>query len=174
MPGICKLAGVTLVLCVVLFAQIRRVSADSDGVGGLGLGVSLGAPTGISARYYFSPRQALDLGLGATFAGKEGLHAHVAYSWLLVVLARPQKFDVGLFGGLGGRLLQHDRRDLEDNTHLGARAPLTAVFDFGRSGVPLDAFAEIAAIFDLVIGNTERVGRFDMDLNLSVGARYYF
>lgn len=150
-----------------------------------GIGIMLGAPTGLSGKYYLSPDTALDFGLGTIYGYRDrrGVHAHVDFLWHPVSLVSAPAFELPLYFGVGGRLLSGDRcYDYDggrcdyyyrDYTAIGVRGPLGIAFDFNK--VPIDIFLEIAFILDFV---ADRDDRYDdalyFDVNGAVGVRYFF
>lgn len=142
--------------------------------GAFGLGLIIGSPTGLSAKYYLNERNSIDAALGGAFVGSHGIHIHADYLWLPAVLAREASFDLGLYLGVGGRMLSHNRKDRDDDLHVGVRAPVGIVFDFGAGNVPIDVFAEIAVVLDLLILDEGDDDHGVADLNAGIGVRYYF
>ncbi len=148
--------------------------ADSD-KGAFGIGLMLGEPSGISCKLYLGEESntAIDAGAGFAFA-QTGLHAHADYLWHPWILSNADRFVLAGYIGLGARILQHRRNlDKNDDFHVGARGVIGMVFDFVQ--LPLDAFAEAAAVMDYRTGG----GDTDHDnlgpgLNISIGSRYYF
>jgi len=151
-----------------------------------GLGFMLGAPTGLSGKYFLSADTALDFGLGTIYRyrDREGVHAHLDFLWHPFSLASAQAFELPLYFGVGGRILYGDRCYNYNNrgvcdyyfhnyTAMGPRGSLGLAFDFNK--VPLDIFFEIALVLDFVI---DRDNRYDdslyLDFNGAVGLRYYF
>jgi hypothetical protein len=157
-------------------ARPRPVRAESFSANkSFGLGLMLGAPTGLSGKYYLGADTALDFGVG--FIGRyrysNALHLHADFLWHPVVLASTPPFLLPLYFGVGGRLLQHDENrdrdyDYDNGTHVGVRAPIGIAMDFNR--VPLDVFFELALVLDLIVDDGH--GYFELDG--SVGVRYYF
>jgi hypothetical protein len=135
--------------------------------GPFGLGIIIGSPTGLSGKLYLNRTNAIDFAVGAAFLDSRGLHAHVDYLWHPVMIASDEAFYLPLYLGLGVRILDHDHGRDDDDTHLGIRAPLGILFDFKR--VPIDVFAEIALIIDIVDEHDDL-----LDLNAGIGIRYYF
>jgi hypothetical protein len=150
-----------------------------------GLGVQLGAPTGITGKLYLDQPFALQMGIGFVddFDDEDGLHVHLDFIWHPAILARQPAFTLPFYLGVGARLLQHDyvyRIDrtyyVDEDTHLGVRVPFGLLMDFNR--VSLDIFLEVALVVDLFfVEDTygpfyERHDR--VDLNGGVGIRYYF
>ncbi|MBI4509764.1 MAG: hypothetical protein HY698_09000 [Deltaproteobacteria bacterium] len=164
-----------VVLFLLVFSTPRNARADG---GDFGAGLILGSPTGVSLKLYLGggSGQAVDAGIGFSLLGAEGLHVHADYLFVPAVLVREAKFDLGLYVGVGGRLLSHDRgHDESDDVHLGARGPVGLVFDFIKAGVPLDAFVEVALILDMILeDDDDKHDGLDLDLNAAFGVRYYF
>jgi hypothetical protein len=150
--------------------RARRFSANKS----FGLGLMIGSPTGLSGKYFLGADTAVDFGVGFIhrhrYHDDEALHVHADFLWHPAVLASTQPFELPIYFGVGGRLLQHDRYrdDYDDDTHLGVRAPLGIALDFNR--VPLDIFFELAFVIDLV--TDDHHGYFELDG--AVGVRYYF
>jgi hypothetical protein len=135
-----------------------------------GLGLMLGAPTGLSGKYFLSSSNALDFGVGAIgyYRGRDGLHLHMDYLWHPVSLASTPDFELPLYFGIGGRFFDFD--DANDQAYaFGVRAPLGIAFDF--TNTPLDVFLELALVVDFFSGYRDNVGA---ELDGAVGIRYYF
>ncbi len=159
-----------------------------------GLGLMLGAPSGLSAKYYLGHSSggsavALQAGLGVIEeVGDDGLHFFVEVVWHPTVLARTPSFDLPFYLGVGGRVLEHDNDYCfqdgnrivcydDDDTHVGVRVPFGLLMDFNR--VPLDVFFEIALVADLIHSDHGESYDYDHDhdtlqLNGALGVRYYF
>jgi hypothetical protein len=150
-----------------------------------GLGIMLGAPTGLSGKYYLSSDTALDFGVGTIYGyrHRRGLHIHVDHLWHPVSLVSADAFELPLYLGIGGRFLhgnrcyRYDRGYCEyyyrDYTAVGVRGPIGLAFDFNDA--PIDIFFELAFVLDFV---ADRDSRYDdaiyFDVNGAVGFRYYF
>jgi hypothetical protein len=151
-----------------------------------GIGLMIGAPTGLSGKYFVGRSNAIDFGIGSIYQYRDrrGLHIHADYLWHPVSLASAPAFELPLYLGVGGRMFNGDRcyiRDrgncdyyYNDYTAIGVRAPVGIAFDFNK--VPLDIFLELAFVFDFVV---DRDDRYDddaiyVDLNGAFGVRYYF
>ncbi len=132
----------------------------------------LGAPTGLSGKYYLSKDTALDFGVGAyrRYRFDSAFQIHADYLIHPVNLAKTNSLYLPLYLGVGGRILfrEFDDRD-DDDLHLGVRAPIGLSLDF--TNVPLDIFFELALIVDLIVVGDDR---FFADVNGAVGLRYYF
>jgi hypothetical protein len=143
------------VLTIVLFTGITSAQTD-----GFGLGIIVGQPTGLSAKYWLSSNNALDFGLGYSFEKNSRMSLHVDYLFHARNLFNTSE-NISLHYGPGGRL-----RLVEDGeSRLGVR------FDVGLTWVPrnspVDVFLEIAPLLD-IIPETK------FSFNGGIGVRYYF
>jgi hypothetical protein len=150
----------------------RRFSANKT----FGIGLMLGAPTGLSGKYFLTPDTAIDFGVGIIRyrpydRGRRGnVHLHVDYLLHPISLASTEPFELPLYFGLGARALDFDDDDLgDDGFAIGIRAPIGVAFDFNN--IPLDAFIEFALVLDFFVSYRDTLG---FDFNGAAGARYYF
>jgi hypothetical protein len=126
---------------------------------GFGAGIILGEPTGISLKYWTKPTNAWDAGVAWGFGREGAFHLHADYLWHKYNLIRVDKGRLPLYYGGGARILFADR------SHFGIRGVVGLDYQF--SGVPLDAFLEIAPVFDLVPAT-------ELNFNGGIGIRYFF
>ena len=149
--------------------------------GKLGLGVELGQPFGISAKYWVSDQAAIDGGLG----GHYGHHAHhycdddfyyrhgyyddgCSDSYVRLDLHSDFLWHFDLPANLPGRLpvyIGAGARLITPYTEVGLRIPLGITYLFDN--VPIDLFAEIVPVF---VFAPYAAG----DLDGGVGIRFYF
>lgn len=138
--------------------------------GPFGLGVMLGDPTGVSFKYFLSPRNAVTGGLGYGWRGR-WFHTHAEYLFHF-----PQRWGPGdwlPYVGIGGKLAvwDHHRHDHpgwygdDDDIGLGIRIPGGVAWHPPRA--PIDVFAEFAPAVWLFPGT-------GFDFDFSIGARFYF
>ncbi len=138
---------------------------------GLGIGIIIGEPTGLSLKKWLDNTRAVDAGIAWSFSENDSLHLHADY--LLhgfdVISAREAKGRFPVHAGLGARIKFKDSnngRGRNDNDALvGVRVPFGV--SFLPAGSPIDLFAEIVPILDVA-------PRSDFDLNAAIGARFYF
>lgn len=135
-----------------------------------GLGLMIGAPTAISGKWFYGSSTAIDFGVGVfrRWRDRDGLALHVDHLWHPVSLAGNPTFELPLYIGIGGRLIDFDGGG---GDALGVRVPVGIAFDFNN--VPLDVFVELALVVDTFVdyaGDDD----FDGDLNFALGARYWF
>ncbi|MEZ4362502.1 MAG: hypothetical protein R3B48_20090 [Kofleriaceae bacterium] len=173
-------AKATLLLLVFTFVAVFAASADArprpragkafEANKTFGLGLMLGAPSGLSGKYFLSSDNALDFGVGAIgyYRGRSGLHLHMDYLWHPVSLASAPAFELPLYFGIGGRVFDFDDGN-DDAFAIGVRGPLGISFDLTEA--PLDIFFELAVVVDFFAGYRDSVGA---DFNGAFGIRYYF
>lgn len=136
--------------------------------GTFGVGVILGEPTGISAKLYMADDQAIQAAIGFAFLGG-GLHAHADYVFHPYILQAREQFVLPVYIGPGVRFIQYRSGRDESHFGIGLRAVGGILFDFKT--VPLDAFIEVAGVFEYEFEDGEGFG---LALNAGAGARYYF
>ncbi len=141
-----------------------------------GLGLELGAPTGLTGKYFLSADRALDFGVGSVYNSRDryGFHLYGDYLFHPVSLVSTEAFELPLYIGLGGRIWSfEDRRiddDRDDALAIGFRVPVGVSFDFNT--IPLDAFVQVVPTIDAYSGYRAHTVYFD--LAISIGARYWF
>ena len=147
---------VVLVLSLLyLFVPSQSVAQTKN----FGVGIILGEPTGMSAKYWVSKGNAVDAGVAWAFTRKGFFHLHADYLWHFPdVIESTERFV--LYVGVGGRLGFGD-----DKTRVGVRIP--GGIAFWPKGAPIDVFLEIAPILDLIPA-TKLSG------NGGLGIRYFF
>jgi hypothetical protein len=159
-------------------SSMRSFSANKT----FGLGLELGAPFGLTGKYFLTDSNALQFGLGAIYehyyAG-DGLHLYLDYLWHPVSLVSADAFELPFYIGVGGRFWSFDycrRRDefCGRGSAFGIRVPIGIAFDFNR--VPLDIFVQLVPTLDFFSGRYydyyRRRSHFGIDG--SVGIRYWF
>ena len=171
--------GVALAAVLVLTAATESADARPrarrakrfEANKGFGLGLMLGAPSGLSGKYFYASDKAFDFGLGAIryYRRRDGLQLHVDHLWHPVTLVSNADFELPLYFGLGFRLFDFNDDNDADGTAIGLRVPIGIAFDLNRT--PLDIFFELAFVADLFVDYDDR---YDADLNGAIGFRFYF
>ncbi len=168
--------AVALVLAATLmFLNTRSASASEVATSKkFGIGGMLGAPTGLSLKYYFSPKHALDFGVGVGFWGGATLYVHGDYKYH-IMLTQHSAFDLPLYFGVGAKLtiwFAGDHHGYWGDSHrhdghagFGIRVPIGISFNLNK--LPLDVFLEIVPGLGLFPG----IGAF---VDGAIGVRYYF
>ncbi|MFW6159704.1 MAG: hypothetical protein ACOC57_01015 [Acidobacteriota bacterium] len=126
---------------------------------GTGIGFILGEPTGINLKLWTGNKTALVAAAAWSFEGKESIHFHLDYLYHQFEAIPLEKGFLPFYYGVGIRV-KNGRQE-----RLGVRLPLGLNYHFKK--VPLDIFAEVVPVFDLIPGT-------DLHFNGGVGFRYFF
>lgn len=131
------------------------------------LGVILGEPTGLSAKYWLSPNTAFDLGAAWSFGDDGHFHIHGDYLYHNFDIFKVDSGSLPLYFGIGGRIRfdDDDSGHENDGTRVGLR--LVLGLEYLVEAYPMSVFFEIAPIVDLA---PETVG----SMNGGLGIRYVF
>jgi hypothetical protein len=152
MKRILSLAALTL---VTLLGASRAQAAG----GPTGVGVIVGDPTGLSLKHWLTKTTAIDAALAWTLDDSNAFAIHADYLRHVPGLVRVGRSEFPFHYGIGGVLV------LADSSAFAFRAPVGLSYRFQAE--PIDIFAELAGVL-LVAPST------DFDINLGIGARYYF
>ena len=147
----------------------RRFEANKT----FGLGIMIGAPTGLVGKYFLQPDRALDFGIGAIYHYRygDGHHIHGDYLWHPVSLAHAEAFELPLYLGVGARFFSFGCNGCANNaTALGVRVPFGIAMDFNET--PIDIFFELAVVIDVFIDYPGH--NYGPDLDGAIGFRYWF
>jgi hypothetical protein len=176
------------ILSVLVLATATTASAEPyRSKSRFGLGLELGAPTGLAGKYFVGGGQfAVQGGVGIIEGwGDDGLHIHAEALWHPATITRSRTVDIAMHVGVGGRIFHHewggpracwDGRDYYDDcddTHVGVRAPIGVSFMFNQT--PMDLFVELALVVDVLHVNDDYM--YDHDhagLHGALGGRFYF
>jgi hypothetical protein len=152
----------------LLIMASKPVSAQDHG---FGLGLILGEPTGLSAKYWTSNNNAFDFGLGFAFGGdritshdnyygSSRVHFHMDYLWhSFNAIRSSERFP--LYYGIGARFNSGGGYD----GSFGIRGVFGIAW-FPHS-TPIDIFAELVPVFQL----TPSAG---LGIDAGLGIRYFF
>jgi len=180
-------AAALLVFCTVGTADAGRRSFGSSGSrytsnGKFGLGIELGAPSGLNGKLFLSPSTALNFGVGWLYDNYyrdgEGIHLYLDHLWHPVSLSDNPTFKLPFYVGVGGAFWSFDDRTtrvVDRYSALGLRVPFGLAFDFNN--VPLDIFIQLTFVVDVFFGNPNRRAypdRFGPGFEGSFGIRYWF
>ncbi len=128
---------------------------------GLGLGVMLGEPSGLSGKYWISENNALDFAIGAGFLGNNsGISLHADYLYHVNDLLK-WKYKSTFYYGFGLRM----RLPSNSPSAIGVRG-VAGIVMLVRD-LPIDVFFELAPSFRLLPTT-------GLDLDIAIGGRYYF
>lgn len=160
-----RLTG-ALALLFVLATGAARAQEQND----FGIGAILAEPTGLSAKYWMNPHEAIDFAAAWSFSRYTSFEFHADYLIHRYDLFRDIDTTVGkpaLYFGLGGRLKLGDNGapGNEGDDRLGIRVPVGMTYLFAKA--PFDVFGELVPVLDLAPDTK-------LDLNAAVGGRFYF
>lgn len=125
-----------------------------------GIGIVVGEPTGISAKWRLREENAFDAAAAWSFGGrKDALQLHVDYLRHRYGMFRPDRGKLPWYYGIGGRVV------FGDKAVLGIRIPLGLAYEFAAD--PIDLFIEIVPVLDLAPST-------DFHLNGAIGGRFWF
>ena len=150
-----KRSSIALALLVpCLFAAKPAAAVDE-----VGLGVRLGDPSGLSSKFWLGSNSAVDVAASWSLSGNDDFQIHSDYLMHDYGLFDVDEGMLGLYYGVGGRVLF---RDVGDD-HVGVRVPVGLSYFFERRNVEL--FAEVAPIVDVVPDT-------DTDLQGAIGVHF--
>ena len=127
---------------------------------GLGLGIILGEPTGVSFKSWLSTTTAFDMAAAWSFVDEDALHLHGDYLIHNYGVFQVSKGYMPFYYGIGARL-----KTQSNDSRVGIRFPVGVNYLFARD--PIDIFFELVPILDVTPST-------DFNLNASLGARYFF
>jgi len=143
---------------VILFTILFLSAANAQSKG-IGLGLIVGEPTGISFKYWTGSTTAFDAALAWSFVDEGAFHIHGDYIFHNFTLITIPEGKLPFYYGIGARI------KTANDTKLGVRVPLGLAYLFNSA--PIDIFLEIVPILDLT-------PKTDFAINAALGARYYF
>jgi hypothetical protein len=146
----------TLALLVLLMLLGGLGAAAQDS--GIGVGLILGEPTGLSAKLWLGQNTAVDAAAAWSFRDPGALHIHADYLFHKFDLLEVPQGRLPFYAGIGGRI------KLETETRIGVRLAVGA--DYMFDSVPLDVFLEVVPLLDLVPAT-------EFGFNAAIGVRYF-
>lgn len=151
-------------LAALLIAMLFLTGiAFAQETGGVGIGIILGEPTGLSLKKWLDNRRAIDMAAAWTFDKNSSFTFHADYLLHRYDLINEQNQAKGgripIYFGIGGRIA------VGEEEKVGMRIPLGISYIFKKE--PLDLFFEIAPGLNLVPSS-------DLLINGGIGIRYYF
>ena len=142
----------------ILFSLIfiSSINAQSNGIG---VGLIVGEPTGISGKYWTGSTTAFDAALAWSFVDENAFQIHADYLFHNIRLISVSEGKLPFYYGIGARL------KTANDIKLGVRVPLGLAYLF--QNVPIDIFIEVVPILDVI-------PKTDFQINAALGARYFF
>lgn len=148
-----------ILLCLSMIIIFLASSSLEAQVKGLGVGVILGEPTGVSLKKWVNNKHAIDGALAWSFGDNDAFHIHADYLFHNRRSLQVDRSTIPFYYGIGFRL------KFEDESKFGVRFPLGVTLFIVEA--PIDLFFEIVPILNLAPST-------DLDFNAAIGARYYF
>jgi hypothetical protein len=143
-----------LILLLFVLLSFSSIYAQNR----FGLGIILGEPTGVSAKLWTGSSNALDFAAAWSFKGDGHLLLQGDYVWHNYIDQTPTG-RVTWYYGIGGRVI------FSDDPLVGARVPVG--LDYKFSNAPVDIFAEIVPILDIIPSTNFNLGG-------GIGVRFWF
>ncbi len=160
--------NIRLLICAAAVSVMTAGSVTAQDQG-IGAGIIIGEPTGLSIKGWMSERTALAGAVAWAFDPNTSLHIHGDYLIHNYDLLNVDAGTLPVYYGLGARIKfddkEHPRRDRDRRTRAGVRIPAGLNYHF--EDIPADIFIEIAPIFDIA-------PKTDFSLNAAIGARLFF
>lgn len=153
---------IILISILIILLGFGVTSAQTRGVG---IGIILGEPTGLSMKFWTSSNTAIDIAAAWSFINGRALHVHADYLYHNFKLVELDYDTLPFYFGIGGRIKFAEHDTVNHNYRIGVRIPVG--LEFLPSKMPFDFFMEIAPLLDL-IPNT------DLNFNGGIGFRYFF
>ena len=144
-------------LILIIFISAVSLPIFSQG-SGVGLGIIIGEPTGISAKIWTGDQTAVDAALAWSFvdSGFLRMHADMLVHKFFIDVDQGQ---LPVYFGLGAKLV------LASDLELGVRIPLGMSYLF--ESAPFDIFVEVVPGLNLLPATT-------FFIDAALGARYFF
>lgn len=144
---------------VTIFFLLIFVSITYAQSSGIGVGLIVGEPTGISGKYWTGSTTAFDAGLAWSFIDENAFQIHADYIFHNMRLITISDGKLPFYYGIGARL------KTASDIQLGVRVPIGLAYLF--QNVPIDIFIEVVPILDLI-------PKTDFQISIALGARYFF
>lgn len=160
----------TVIIALAMIVALCGI-ANAEPRDGIGIGVIVGEPTGLSLKKWIGDDRAMDAGIGWSFSENDSLHLHADYLFhRFDLISDPEmKGKLSPFFGIGARVKLKEENNgkgaNDDDALVGVRAPLGLSYLF--SDALFEVFAEIVPVLDIAPDT-------DFALNAAIGARLYF
>ncbi len=146
-----------IILSAIFFLSLATAGLSQGE--GLGVGIIVGEPTGVTAKYWLDRTNALDGALAWSFLEDGSLYLHANYIHHHFEVIELSSGEMPLYYGGGLKM------KFASDFILGLHVPLGIAYHFEEA--PLDVFLEIRPGLNLIPET-----RFDM--SGGIGVRYYF
>ncbi|MCW8804717.1 MAG: hypothetical protein OQK57_09980 [Ignavibacteriaceae bacterium] len=144
---------------VMILFSLTFISITNAQSNGIGVGLIVGEPTGISGKYWTGSTTAFDAGLAWSFIDENAFQIHADYIFHNMRMITIPDGKLPFYYGIGARL------KTATDVQLGVRVPLGLAYIFQNA--PIDIFIEVVPILDLL-------PKTDFQISVALGARYFF
>ena len=136
-------------------------------IDGLGVGVMLSNPTGVSLKKWSGSTTAIGGGVAWGFGNQDTFRVHIDYLFHNFALFEVPKGSLPLYYGIGGQIEFEDIgiESQKDDNEVGVRAPIGINYIFEDS--PVDAFFELVPRFNFAPSTKFKISG-------GIGIRYFF
>jgi len=148
----------------LIFLSLLLVSVMSHAED-YGVGVILGDPTGLSVKMRLDGENAVDGALAFSTGRYNGLQFHGDYLWDNARSWHTEQGPLGMYYGLGARVISYKKPDDRSEVSVGPRGSLGVHLNINNPN--LEIFGELALILDVAPAMTA-------DIDAGVGARIRF
>jgi hypothetical protein len=145
-----------IVIPATVLAVTQQVRSQQED---FGLGIVVGEPTGISAKYWISQTTAIDGAVAWSFSHSGSFYIHADYLKHHFEIIDISEGRMPFYYGIGGKMV------LANKGILGVHFPLGMAYMFDTA--PLDIFIEIRPGLNLLPSTS-------FDISGGIGVRYYF
>jgi hypothetical protein len=151
----------TTIIALTLLCVVLAGHSEAKPRGPFGLGIIVGEPTGVDAKYFLNAQNAIEGAVAWSLSEDNKFHIQCDYLYHNYTAITVSKGQLPIFFGLGGRIAFREDKD----DQVGIRIPVGLAYEF--DGGIFDVFGEIVPVLDLV-PDTE------FDLEGALGARFWF
>lgn len=144
-------------LMLIILGCLAGLSFGQDG--NIGLGIILGEPTGLSAKWWTGKTTAFDAGAAWSFVSGGFFQVHGDLLFHNFNLFQVETGKMALYYGFGGRV------KLADQTIVSVRVPIGISYQFEKTAIEL--FLEVVPMLDIVPATEVGIGG-------GAGFRYFF
>lgn len=157
--SIFDIGRILVVFAVITLLTVPAQARDGN-EGPFGLGISVGEPTGVTAKYFFGENVAVDGLVGVAFADETALQLQADILWHFDDQPGVNDSPWMAVFGFGFRFKFGEEEEL-----AGLRIPLGFTYAIGETS--MDAFFEFVPIWNF--GTSE-----DLTMNIAAGVHYFF
>lgn len=150
----------------ILSTLIALAMSGAANAADFGLGIIIGSPTGISAKYGLSQNHAID-GALAWDLSENHIHLSSDYLWIKRGGLNLEQVALDWYFGVGGRVVVYNRpkNSRDDDYAIGVRGPIGVGYTFKDPRIEI--FGELALIMNLIESTS-------VNIEGGIGARFHF